>query len=915
MALTRTSPLLAGSGESRVDLRSAARRPLPKVSRSLVIFAHDLAAALASLVLAILLLENGRLVLADARFLVHAVPLFLALASASFLAFGLHRGIWSYTSISDLGAIVKASTWVILLFVAIELVAQGTTAVPRAAWVIQWLVLVVLLCGTRLAYRFAKTAARRARAGALRPPATREVPVLLYGAGPLAALYVGAVRSTPRTNVRVVGIIEDAGTPRGRYVHDVPVLGSPHDLDRIVAELAVQGIHPERLVMTRTAERLPPEVRTCAERCRARHGVELHFLPDLLGVPADVSATDAASASSASDRAYFHVRRPVEVSLCALGLLVLMPLIVLIALLVLVDQGPPILFRQVRPGRGNRPFTLYKFRTMRDPRDARGAAVSDFERTSLLGRVLRRTRLDELPQLVNVLRGDMSFIGPRPLLPRDLPDRVGERIAIRPGITGWAQVNGGQRLSADEKVALDAWYVRNAGPLLDLRIIGRTLKMMVRGGDLERLESEPTPAGESGCQRLLVVNRFFHPDTSATSQLLTDLLDALDTRGFAITVLTGRHGYLNTGAVLPARAWRAGIEVRRLRDTGCGRFSLPGRALDCASFMASAFLALLVRARPGDVILAKTDPPLISVPAWLAARLTGARLVNWCQDLFPENAAAMGLRLARGPLGAALRALRNVSLRGAEMNVVLSQAMAARLAAGGVPRSRLTVIPNWADGERIRPLAPRDNPLRAAWGLGDRFVVGYSGNLGCAHPVEPMLELIALLADEPGLAFLFIGAGSGYRPLRAALAARCLENVVFRPYQDQALLPQSLTVPDVHLVTLRPQWEGLVVPSKLYGVLAAGRPVVFIGDPEGDVARLIRDGPGLVAHPDAMPALAAELRALRRDPARLRRMGAAARHVYETYPRDASLDAWTRCLRAAARPAPACSLPQPVAAE
>ena len=136
------------------------------------------------------------------------------------------------------------------------------------------------------------------------------------------------------------------------------------------------------------------------------------------------------------------------------------------------------------------------------------------------------------------------------------------------------------------------------------------------------------------------MNRFFDPDTSATSQLLTDLVDALDGRGFAVTVFAGRHSYLNTGTVLPARAWRAGIEVRRLRHTGFGRFSLPGRTLDSATFAASAFLALLTHARPGDVILAKTDPPLISVVAWLAARLTGARLVNWCQDLFPENAAA-----------------------------------------------------------------------------------------------------------------------------------------------------------------------------------------------------------------------------------------------------------------------------------
>ena len=122
----------------------------------------------------------------------------------------------------------------------------------------------VVLCGTRLAYRFAKTAARRARAGALRPPATREVPVLLYGAGPLAALYVGAVRSTPRPTCGWSASSRMRARRAGATVHDVPVLGGPHDLDRIVAELAVQGIHPERLVLTR-----PPSA------CRRRYARSL----------------------------------------------------------------------------------------------------------------------------------------------------------------------------------------------------------------------------------------------------------------------------------------------------------------------------------------------------------------------------------------------------------------------------------------------------------------------------------------------------------------------------------------------------------------------------------------------------------------------------------------------------------------
>jgi lipopolysaccharide/colanic/teichoic acid biosynthesis glycosyltransferase len=388
----------------------------------------------------------------------------------------------------------------------------------------------------------------------LRSPNTRDVPVLLYGCGPMASLFVGAVQSVPATDMRVVGIIDDTGVPRGRYVHNVPVLGAPKDLDRIVAELAVQGIQPQRLVMTRPGAGLASEVRSFIEHCRARYGLEPHFLPDMLGVPGGEVASDVARAASFCERPYFRARRPVEVSVSLLALLLLTPLLVLIALAVFVDQGRPILFRQVRPGRSMRPFTLYKFRTMRGPCDRQGVALPDRERISLLGRTLRRTRLDELPQLFNVLRGEMSFIGPRPLLPNHQPAWVTERIGVRPGITGWAQVHGGQRLSVEEKVALDAWYIRNASPWIDLRIVCRTLKMMVLGKELDRLESEHARADDSGRQRLLVVNRFFDPDPSATSQLLTDLVDALDTRGFAITVFVGRHTYLNTGAVLPPRA-------------------------------------------------------------------------------------------------------------------------------------------------------------------------------------------------------------------------------------------------------------------------------------------------------------------------------------------------------------------------
>ena len=355
------------------------------------------------------------------------------------------------------------------------------------------------------------------------------------------------------------------------------------------------------------------------------------------------------------------------------------------------------------------------------------------------------------------------------------------------------------------------------------------------------------------------MNRFFHPDTSATSQLLTDLLDALDTRGFAITVLTGRHGYLNTGAVLPARAWRGGIEVRRLRHTGCGRFSLPGRALDCASFMASAFLALLVPCPAGRRDPRQDRPAADLGPAWLAARLTGARWstgARICSRRTPRPwACACGADPWAPPAGVAQR----LAPRRRDERRALT---AWRRASPPGVRARQRDDPQLGRWRRIRRsrrttrCAP-PGARRASWSA--------TRATSAAPPVEPVVELIALLADEPGLAFLFIGAGSGYRPLRAALAAAGLENVVFRPYQDQALLPQSLTVPDVHLVTLRPEGGGPGRAEQAVRRLAAGRPVVFIGDPEGDVAQIVRGGPAW-SHARGNAGAGRGLRALRRDP-------------------------------------------------
>ena len=178
---------------------------------------------------------------------------------------------------------------------------------------------------------------------------------------------------------------------------------------------------------------------------------------------------------------YFRFKYVMDFLIAAALLILGAPLLMLVGGIAVVDAGWPILFWQQRLGVGGRTFVVRKIRTLRPPFDQMGAPIPENKRLSKAGSILRKTRLDELPQLLNVLVGDMSLIGPRPLLPRDQPAGPSVRLRVRPGITGWAQVNGGTLLSPSEKDRLDEWYVRNASFWLDLRILAMTLRMMVWG--------------------------------------------------------------------------------------------------------------------------------------------------------------------------------------------------------------------------------------------------------------------------------------------------------------------------------------------------------------------------------------------------------------------------------------------------
>jgi colanic acid biosynthesis glycosyl transferase WcaI len=413
--------------------------------------------------------------------------------------------------------------------------------------------------------------------------------------------------------------------------------------------------------------------------------------------------------------------------------------------------------------------------------------------------------------------------------------------------------------------------------------------------------------------RVVFVNRYFHPDHSATSRMVSDL--AFSLAGHDVHVVTSRQRYGDAASDLPAAEEFRSVVVHRVPTTRFGRRRLAGRFLDYASFYVTASLALLRLAR-GGVVVACTDPPMFSVCAAIACRLTWARLINWLHDLFPEVAAGVGVIRAGGLPDRALRRWRDWSLSAAALNVVPGGRMAQYLRERGVESTAIRVIPNWADGDRIRPVPREANALRRRWGLSDAMVVGYSGNMGRAHEFSTLLEAATLLRHRTDIRFLLIGDGH-HRPwIEAEARRRGLENVMLQPLQDDTLLADSLGTADAHLVSLRPELEGFVVPSKFYAAAAAGRPVLAVGDRDGEIARLVMANAcgASVPHGDG-PALAREIARLADDPGLCRALGGRARHAFETrFHPQAATTAWVDLLATMAGPPSADRRPSPALA-
>lgn len=378
---------------------------------------------------------------------------------------------------------------------------------------------------------------------------------------------------------------------------------------------------------------------------------------------------------------------------------------------------------------------------------------------------------------------------------------------------------------------------------------------------------------------ILFLNRSYWPDVEATGQLLTELCTDL-ARNHRVMVIAGQPNFVSAPGKRPwlSRETHDGVEIIRVGNRTFDKRSLLSRARGLGGYFALTAWAAF-RCRRPDVIVVETDPPLLPALGAVLKAWRRRPFLFYVQDLYPEVGLATG-RLKPGLLTWLLYRATQMGLKAADRVVVLGEDMRRRILARGIDGGKMTIVPNWADASAIRP-TEGPNPLRQEWGVGDRFVVMYSGNVGLAQNLGPLLEVAAELRGQPVL-FVLIGEGAAKADLMDRAAALGLDNVRFLPYQPKETLGESLTAADVHLIPLRRGLAGYIVPSKLYGILAAGRPYIAAVEADSETAVVTEEARcGLRIEPDVAGPLAEAVHWCLANRGELTAMGRRGRQLSE----------------------------------
>jgi lipopolysaccharide/colanic/teichoic acid biosynthesis glycosyltransferase len=407
-------------------------------------------------------------------------------AIPAFLAFRISDGMNHLFSVHDAFAVCGAVAATVASSSLFLFILTRLDGLPRSTPLICGLVLGAGLTVARAiarVYHQNLNASKAKRQTTAAPQDLRRI--ILIGADRFSALTIKLLEHQRPRTTHAVAALDPRKALIGRAIAGVKIVGLVDDFDGILDEYSVHGIEIDEVWLSDDVTSLSDDtLKRLSERC-AERGLKFTRISDALNLTSSIVRDSGNWHSDADDAitlgGYFKLKRIIDVVGAGALLLAVWPLTLVACYLVLVDVGAPIIFWQQRIGQNGRRFLLYKFRTYHTPFDRDGRRIPEEQRLSKIGRAIRATRLDEIPQLLNVLIGDMSLIGPRPLLPHDQPSDPRLRLLARPGITGWAQLNGGTIVTPEEKDALDIWYIRHASLWLDLRIAVSTFLFAFKG--------------------------------------------------------------------------------------------------------------------------------------------------------------------------------------------------------------------------------------------------------------------------------------------------------------------------------------------------------------------------------------------------------------------------------------------------
>lgn len=334
---------------------------------------------------------------------------------------------------------------------------------------------------------------------------------------------------------------------------------------------------------------------------------------------------------------------------------------------------------------------------------------------------------------------------------------------------------------------------------------------------------------------VLFINRVYPPVRGASGRVLRDMAQSFAAEGWKVTVLTTgpKAGRENDGQVL----------VRRVR----GPEHINGGLGYLWIWFKILFAALRLTRR--DLVISMTDPPMQVVIGRLYAWMKGTHHIHWCQDLYPDLLPSLGIRVAK-PVMSWMKKLSRRSMKSCDRVIVIGRCMARQLSHTGVETTRVTFIPNWPDFEVLDPAAsaprmPAPSVMQDHKELlrdeSPKFRVLYAGSIGRAHPMKTIVEAAALLSDHPEIEFVFAGDSPGHERLARERDKKGLQNIKFTPFQPIDRLRSLLESGDIHLVSLREQAAGMMVPCKFYSSMASGRPCIFIGPQDTEVARVLEE--------------------------------------------------------------------------